>query len=242
MKTKQQLRKTLRAGIFAAALFCSSSLFAQVKIGTNPTVINAANNLEVEASTVGRKTSIDKVTGQVTIKDGTEGASKILTSDSNGGASWQTLPSGKLVLGVMPDSQTSPVVLPANGTKVYLGANITLTPGKWLVNVSCAFYTPVTSGQLNIQAILSSSQTSVVTPTSLSNPVIPGFITGQVLQGSTSIHNSGSPMILDVAATTTYYVLAFVAGNTGAPGVSGSATMSRAMSGTEFFFAQSLDY
>ncbi|GLU56951.1 hypothetical protein [Dyadobacter frigoris] len=90
MKTTQLIQKTIRAGIFAMALFCSSSLFAQVKIGSNPTLINAANNLEVEASTSGRVTSVDKVTGQMTVKDGTEGSGKIFTSDANGGASWQT--------------------------------------------------------------------------------------------------------------------------------------------------------
>ncbi|WP_254411168.1 hypothetical protein [Dyadobacter diqingensis] len=88
--TNQLTSKTLFPALFAAVmLFNSSSLFAQVKIGTNPTTINAASNLEVEASTTGRKTSIDKTTGQVTIKDGTEGNKKILTSDANGASSWQ---------------------------------------------------------------------------------------------------------------------------------------------------------
>ncbi|GAB4016852.1 hypothetical protein GCM10028773_11300 [Spirosoma koreense] len=63
---------------------------AQVKIGTNPTTIGANNNLEIEASTTGRKTSIDKTTGQVTIKDGTEGDGKILTSDANGASHWES--------------------------------------------------------------------------------------------------------------------------------------------------------
>ncbi|MCF0054853.1 hypothetical protein [Dyadobacter sp. CY356] len=86
MKTKQ----ILSAAMLGAALFFStSSVFAQVKIGTNPTTINAANNLEVEASTAGRKTSIDKTTGQVTIADGTQGLNKVYTSDANGAASWQ---------------------------------------------------------------------------------------------------------------------------------------------------------
>ncbi len=90
MKTNQLLHKTIFTALFAVALtFGSSAVFAQVKIGTNPTVIGASNNLEVEASTAGRKTSVDKVTGQVTIADGTQGANKLLTSDANGGASWQ---------------------------------------------------------------------------------------------------------------------------------------------------------
>jgi hypothetical protein len=67
----------------------SGSVFAQVKIGTNPTTIEPASNLEVEASTAGRKMKVDKTTGQLTIADGTQGAGKILTSDAVGGASWQ---------------------------------------------------------------------------------------------------------------------------------------------------------
>ena len=75
--------------VFSAMLFASSPAFAQVKIGTNPTTIDAANNLEVEASTAGRKTSINKTTGQVTIADGTQKAGRVFTSDENGGGSWQ---------------------------------------------------------------------------------------------------------------------------------------------------------
>jgi hypothetical protein len=84
------MKKTIYSALFAAAmLFGTTSAFAQVKIGTNPTTIDPANNLEVEASTAGRKTSINKTTGQVTIADGTQGAGRILTSDVSGGASWQ---------------------------------------------------------------------------------------------------------------------------------------------------------
>ncbi len=85
--------------IAAAMLLGSSSAFAQVKIGSNPTSINAANNLEVEASTAGRKTSIDKTTGKVTIADGSQGVDKVLTSDANGVATW-----------VSPPVQDSPVM------------------------------------------------------------------------------------------------------------------------------------
>jgi hypothetical protein len=94
MRTKQLL---LTAFIAAATALGTSSAFAQVKIGTNPTTIGANNNLEVEASTAGRKTSVDKTTGQVTIADGTQGLNKVLTSDANGGASWRTLRSTSVV-------------------------------------------------------------------------------------------------------------------------------------------------
>jgi hypothetical protein len=69
MKKKKPIKMLLMAALIAV----SGSVFAQVKIGTNPTTIDPANNLEVEASTVGRKTSINKTTGQVTIADGTQG-------------------------------------------------------------------------------------------------------------------------------------------------------------------------
>ncbi|WP_229216528.1 hypothetical protein [Dyadobacter sp. 3J3] len=90
MKTTQLFSKTLCAALVAGAMLLSSSLFAQVKIGTNPTTIGATNNLEVEASTAGRKTSIDKTTGKVTIADGSQGLNKVLTSDATGIATWQT--------------------------------------------------------------------------------------------------------------------------------------------------------
>ncbi|TDE14428.1 hypothetical protein [Dyadobacter psychrotolerans] len=90
MKKNQFIYKTMGAIMIAAAMVLgSSTAFAQVKIGTNPTTIDATKNLEVEASTAGRKVSVDKTTGQVTIADGTQGNRKILTSDANGGASWQ---------------------------------------------------------------------------------------------------------------------------------------------------------
>ena len=100
MKTKQLFAaagafRALRAkafvgAMFATALLFSSAAFAQVKIGTNPTTINAANNLEVEASTAGNKVSVDKTTGKVTIADGSQATGNILTSDANGVATWQS--------------------------------------------------------------------------------------------------------------------------------------------------------
>jgi hypothetical protein len=77
MKTQNLLFKISRTKVtrflFAGALlFGSSAAFAQVKIGTNPTTIEPNSNLEVEASTPGRKMKVDKTTGQVTITDAPE--------------------------------------------------------------------------------------------------------------------------------------------------------------------------
>ncbi|MET7259607.1 hypothetical protein ACWKW6_10020 [Dyadobacter jiangsuensis] len=97
------------AFIFALSLTVSSVSFAQVKIGSNPATIDPNNNLEVEASTPGRKTAINKTTGQVTITDGTEGAGKVLTSDANGGASWQTSGVGCASFDASGANTTTPV-------------------------------------------------------------------------------------------------------------------------------------
>ena len=87
-------------------------------------MINAANNLEVEASTAGRKTSIDKTTGQVTIADGTQGTGKVFASDANGGGSWQA-----------PAAQNSEVMVSAK-----LTVNQVLPPGVTKVNLNSELF------------------------------------------------------------------------------------------------------
>ena len=122
MKTKQ----LLSAAILSAALFFNAlSVSAQVKIGTNPTVINTANNLEVESIDPAKKVSIDKTTGKITIADGTQGASKILTSDVNGVATWEA-----------PAAQDAPVFLSVYkgaGADQPLGAGGTFTKANFTV-------------------------------------------------------------------------------------------------------------
>jgi hypothetical protein len=90
MKTQQHLKKSFISAVFAiAVIFDSSTVFAQLKIGTNPTTIEPSSSLEVEGSTAGRKMKVDKTTGKVSIADGTEGSGKVFTSDAVGGGSWQ---------------------------------------------------------------------------------------------------------------------------------------------------------
>jgi len=69
MKTNQLLHKTIFTALFAAALtFGSSAVFAQVKIGTNPTVIGATSNLEVEAAN-NKKIIADKAIGTLKVEN-----------------------------------------------------------------------------------------------------------------------------------------------------------------------------
>ncbi len=66
MKAKQLLLKSATAAAFAGLLFTSTTVLAQVKIGSNPTVIGANENLEVEDAS-GTKTVVTKDKGFVGI-------------------------------------------------------------------------------------------------------------------------------------------------------------------------------
>lgn len=133
MKTKLPPLKTLAPTAFNAALLLvmlmltNSDLLAQVKIGTNPTTIDPNNNLEVEASTPGRKTSVHKVTGQVTIQDGTQAQGKVFTSDASGGGSWQSA-TQFIFYGVTTNTSASPYVVTSGLGGSSLGQRIPFTP------------------------------------------------------------------------------------------------------------------
>ena len=132
MKTNQLLSNTICSALFAGAMLLSSTVFAQVKIGTNPTTIGATNNLEVEASTAGNKVSVDKTTGKVTIADGSQGAKKILTSDANGVATWEplTLPT-EVITGDFSPPATYNIVPPA--TSYIPNSPLTLNKGVYIL-------------------------------------------------------------------------------------------------------------
>jgi hypothetical protein len=166
MNQKQLLFNRLRTAAFAAAmLFGTSAVFAQVKIGTNPTVINPANNLEVEASTTGRKTSVNKTTGQVTITDGTQGAGKVLTSDANGASSWQNALAGAMVNGTAGTEVAIPPT--GNPSHTYSNASITfpragsyIVYAKWIMDNSDPTFNYNGSGNGYINTDLSTSTTT----------------------------------------------------------------------------------
>ncbi len=83
------------------------SLWSQLKVGSNPTTIGANSNLEVEA-TNGNKVSVSKDVGKLTIKDGSEGAGKVLISDVNGVSTWTTL--------TIPPAQSGSTSVVLNGS------------------------------------------------------------------------------------------------------------------------------
>ncbi|GLU56948.1 hypothetical protein [Dyadobacter frigoris] len=195
MNNKQFLKKAYAAAMVAVMVCSSSALFAQVKIGTNPTLINAANNLEVEASTAGRKTSVDKTTGQVTIKDGTEGTGKVLTSDVAGGASWQ--PFGTPTLAVqakvkLQDYSYYPTASRMNfGTTVFdnsgsILANAFIAPSSGVYMVKAgSFMSPLGSGSTGPFNIHIQLYVNAVFKETIASPVVfagtNNFVTGVVI-------------------------------------------------------------
>ncbi|PWJ56916.1 hypothetical protein CLV98_10925 [Dyadobacter jejuensis] len=124
-------------------LLCGTLSFAQVKIGSNPTMITPNVNLEVEA-TNGSKVVIKKddgkvgigttapdaslhVVGDVKIVDGNQGAGKVLTSDANGLASWQPLPAASSTQIAI---QTAPVVYTTQSLSDIPGLSLPLLANK----------------------------------------------------------------------------------------------------------------
>ena len=82
---KTQLSKFFFSAMCAVMTLTSSAVFAQAKIGTNPTIIGANNNLEVEA-TNNKKVIVHKNDGTMVIESTPSGAAtdSILSVDAAG--------------------------------------------------------------------------------------------------------------------------------------------------------------
>ena len=145
MNQEHLIFKRLLTAAFTFSIFLgTSAVFAQVKIGTDPTVIDPANNLEVQASTTGRKVKVDKTNGQVTIADGTQGVGKVLTSDANGGASWQKVSNGAFE--TVRASQTVPIQDNVNEPNTVIVASTELYDPLNAYNTTTGEYTIPVSG------------------------------------------------------------------------------------------------
>ena len=142
------MKSIVKNAIIAAAfLFGAANIAnAQVKIGTSPAIIEPNSNLEVEASTNGRKIKVDKTSGQVTIADGTQGEGKVLTSDTNGGASWQTVAGCNSVEARHTGSQTVPLNDSSIDPFTILTTNTEVYDPSNAYNASTGVYTVPTTG------------------------------------------------------------------------------------------------
>jgi len=201
MRTQHLLLRTSRAKITSALiatalLLGSSAAFAQVKIGTNPTTIEPNSNLEVEASTPGRKTKIDKTTGQVTITDGTEGAGKVLTSDAAGGTSWQT----PLAPGMIDGTLGNLVTVPGDG-QYYSGASITFPKaGSYMVTTRWMMLSGATSYPIGNQCFINTSLS-----TSPSTFDLAGLTAEWVLVAPTAHHTTPAFRVTVAGPQTLYF-------------------------------------
>ncbi|QBJ84992.1 hypothetical protein DDI74_01380 [Chryseobacterium gleum] len=101
----------------------------------NDIVVNTSGNVGIGTTAPSTKLHITSATnGAVQIVDGTQGASKILTSDANGLGTWQT-PSTQSVTGI---ATSGSIDIPfANSTTfTATGNKITLPPGKWAITIT----------------------------------------------------------------------------------------------------------
>ncbi|KAF2329010.1 hypothetical protein [Flavobacterium daemonense] len=129
--------------IWLLSLFFSMTVQSQIKIGNNPTKISTNANLEIEAVS-GGKISVSKDLGKITIKDGSEGLGKVLTSDSNGEATWivpaaivQSMP-GTSGVPKIPGSDTQGA--PSAGTII-----VTNDSGAWIYDPTALSWTNINS-------------------------------------------------------------------------------------------------
>ena len=130
MKT-QQLTRILFSATIAIATFAFSAAFAQVKIGTNPTIIGANSNLEVEAAN-NKKVIVHKNDGTMVIENTPPGAitDSMLSVDAAGNVrsisaaritrppvySFEmTIPGGTSDASNGPQGSSFPLTFPNNG-------------------------------------------------------------------------------------------------------------------------------
>ncbi|MCF2490726.1 hypothetical protein [Dyadobacter sp. CY347] len=158
---------------------CGNDLMAQLKIGNNPATIEATSNLEVEASD-GRKFKIDKTTGTVTIKDGSQENEKVLVSDAEGNARWRLLTPSNLSAFpflLAAGAATGPLT---NGERVYLSfPSLMWAQGGFHIPLS-GVYNVLYEGKYNVETSLTIENSEGCTGTSLMgievNPVYSGVL------------------------------------------------------------------
>jgi len=119
MKTNQLLTKVFASAMFAGMMLFGSSVFAQVKIGTNPATIGGTSNLEVEAAN-GKKVIIEKSVGTVQIDNLPSGleSDSLVTVGPDGVLKRSSLSTIKRILG----SSGSAIMTKTNGNQSFAPA------------------------------------------------------------------------------------------------------------------------
>ena len=133
----------------------------------NDVVISDQGNLGIGTITPTTKLEIVSPNpGAIKIVDGTEAESKVLMSDANGVATWQSLNSLKSVVpGVFPAASifvTGDGISSSFGKVKYSNTYVPLTPGRWIVNVGLTIRSiEEWKSRFWMHAYLSTSQTQI---------------------------------------------------------------------------------
>ncbi|MHA4740639.1 hypothetical protein [Dyadobacter sp. MSC1_007] len=163
MRRNRLLSKAFYTAVFGTAmLLVSTAGFAQVKIGSNPTTIDPNNNLEVESTDPAKKISIHKTTGKLTIADGSQGDKKVLTSDANGVATWQSQSQLAIPVTAFSGAITGQAIIPTFTTHDEINQRLPLVPTLGAENWNAAtkrFTVPV-DGTYSVQVGLSCTSTT----------------------------------------------------------------------------------
>ncbi|HEY1195501.1 hypothetical protein [Flavobacterium sp.] len=154
--------------------------------------------------------------GALQIKDGSEGSGRVFTSDANGLGTWQDMPGtpGGFVLSavtIAAGTRSIPSTTPAQ----YLGRQLTLTPGKWIIyygELVQSSSMPV-NGNVWLQLTLSESKTSRTNPNF-------SFLGTSLVSGNITYPNFYNMLagvfVIQVTNTTTLYNVTWGSGLAGA--------------------------
>lgn len=187
-------RRILLSALLLSMLLGGSSLtYAQVKIGSNPTTIDPNNNLEVESTDPAKKISIHKTTGKLTIADGSQGDKKVLTSDANGVATWQSQSQLAIPVTAFSGAITGQAIIPTFTTHDEINQRLPLVPTLGAANWSAATkrFTVPTDGTYSVQVGLSCTSTTGAGVTLWTRIWVVSENGGPLYKGVTSIAGVG---------------------------------------------------
>lgn len=143
--------------------------------------------------------------GALQIKDGTEGLGKVLTSDVNGLATWQS----SAVSYIQGDLFIGTKSIPTTGGDVFQGSSITLPPGTWLLRAYGYFSVDTFDGGSTVAWVLSTSDST------LSVVGGSGLASAPIAQVTAYCFNNSEFKPITVNATTTYYLFGKINRGTG---------------------------
>ena len=198
----------------------------------NDVIIMSSGNLGVGTITPDTKLDIRTVDPTVTpavpvagfrLVDGNQAAGRVLQTDANGLSTWGDIGNRPVLLGKIGVvsagpvySDKDPTVVAANPYK-YANTGITLTPGRYVLNIGMSIYLPVDypiGYSYYLPVYLSSDNTSTTSLQQNGFTIVSGGASGNAAFGGRMIRNYGNTslnmiqgsLVVDITATTTLYV------------------------------------